>query len=116
MLKKKTAALAGRPASKSGSQSQHQHDLDSEQAIASKPRTSNYFPADACPAPDDAGEDDFQYFIARPGITTRIRLPFPNEFPGVQPAYVRISIERDAYDLPKRRARRLLCFCEGGTA
>jgi hypothetical protein len=28
-----------------------------------------------------AGESDLAYFTARPGISTRTRLPFPNEFP-----------------------------------
>jgi hypothetical protein len=31
-------------------------------------------------------------------------------------AIVRIMIERDEAGMPKRRARRLLHFCQGGTA
>jgi hypothetical protein len=71
-----------------------------------------------CPA-DDAGEDDWTYFRARPGVNTRTRLPFENEYhacvllPG-RPAFVHVEIERDADRQLKRRRR--LRFCEGGTA
>jgi hypothetical protein len=71
--------------------------------------------------PDDRGEGDLEFFRARAGINSRIRLPFENEFapcvlgPG-RSAFVRILIERDADGQPKRRARRRLRFCEGGTA
>jgi hypothetical protein len=73
-----------------------------------------------CPA-DNRGEDDYAYFTARPGINSRVRFPFENEFPvcvllpGAS-AFVRISIDRDADGEPKRRARRALRFCEGGHA
>jgi hypothetical protein len=70
-----------------------------------------------CPA-DTAGEDDWQYFRRRKAATTRIRLPFPDEFPVCvllpgRPAYVRVWVERADRQLKRRRR---LQFCEGGTA
>jgi hypothetical protein len=79
------------------------------------PNTPNAAPPQA---PDDRGESDYAFFLARPGVNTRIRLPFPNEFvlePG-RGAVVTVLIERDDAGQPKRRARRRLRFCEGGTA
>jgi hypothetical protein len=72
-------------------------------------------------APDISGESDFAFFSRRPSVNTRTRLPFENEFPpGVlepgRGAFVRVLIERDETGQPKRRARRRLRFCEGGTA
>jgi hypothetical protein len=72
-------------------------------------------------APDDRGESDFEYFFSRKNVFERLRLPFPDEYepdvlePG-RSAFVRIRIERDAFDLPKRRAKRHLFFCYGGRA
>jgi hypothetical protein len=68
--------------------------------------------------PNSRVESDYDYF-ARSSVSERFRFPFENEFPGLEPgrfAVVCITIWRDAYGLPKRRARRRLCFCEGGRA
>jgi hypothetical protein len=35
----------------------------------------------APPMVDDCGEDDFAYFRRRPDVSSRLRLPFPDEFP-----------------------------------
>jgi hypothetical protein len=71
---------------------------------------------------DNAGEDDFAYFAARPLARTRIRSAFNGEFPakllkpgGGRPAVVIVAIERDETGQPTRRARGLV-FPEGGTA
>jgi hypothetical protein len=119
LLKKKPAARAGQPASISRSR---QHRLDSEAASHSKAGYSNYSPADARPAlADDRGESDHAFFASRPGVTTRLRLPFPDEFAicdllGAR-AFVRVVIDRDADGLPKRGARRRrLTIVDGGTA
>jgi hypothetical protein len=70
---------------------------------------------------DIAGESDYAFFSRRPSVTSRIRLPFENEYPPsvLEPgrsAFVRIRIERDPDGQLKRRARRRLLFCDGGTA
>jgi hypothetical protein len=72
---------------------------------------------DARPAP--WRDDDRAYFRAN-NVTTRIRLPFPDEFRAVlepgHDAYVHIIIvEREADGQP-RRARRRLCLCRSGAA
>jgi hypothetical protein len=93
--------------------------------LARQPDPSNTLTAPKSQAPpcptDDAGESDLTFFSRRPDVNTRTRLPFPNEFPAgvLEPgrcAFVRVLIERDADGRPKRRARRRLRFCEGGTA
>ena len=72
-------------------------------------------------APDISGESDYAFFSRRPGIDSRIRLPFPDEFPVCvllpgRPAFVRVwMIQRDPDGRPLRR-RRALRFCKGGTA
>jgi hypothetical protein len=30
---------------------------------------------------DTAGQSDYDYFVAHPNVSTRTRLPFPDEFP-----------------------------------
>jgi hypothetical protein len=65
-------------------------------------------------------DDDLQFFLEHPHVSTRTRFLFPDEFPGVFEgrggAFVIITIERMPNGWPKRRARRHLHFCDGGTA
>jgi hypothetical protein len=74
------------------------------------------------PTVDATGDPDLRFFLEHPGVNERVRPPLKNElFPGgvIAPGasvYVHIRISRDADGMPKRRARRRLCFCEGGTA
>jgi hypothetical protein len=42
---------------------------------------TNTLKPDQPQAPDNAGESDLDYFLKRPNVNTRTRLPFPNEFP-----------------------------------
>jgi hypothetical protein len=73
-----------------------------------------------CPA-DTAGESDCAYFRVRASATTRLRLPWPGEYPddflqrGGAVAIVRVIVTRDAAGRPMR-GRRSLLFCEGGSA
>jgi hypothetical protein len=88
--------------------------------------TNNPKPAELQAPPllaDTAGEDDRTCFGRRPGAATRLRLPWPSEYPadfiahGGGVAFVRITVvKRDsATGQPTRVARRLQ-FCEGGNA
>jgi hypothetical protein len=75
------------------------------------------------PPPDDRGESDFDYFVARPHVSTRTRLPFENEFPaGVidaeRIAFVHVVTIRDPLtNEPTTRGRGVFyCDDEGGRA
>jgi hypothetical protein len=92
--------------------------LNSEQ-LTGELNHSNNGTVDA-PQADDTGESDYAFFSRRPGVNTRVRLPFENEYPICvlapgRGAFVRILIERSADGQP-RRARRRLRFCDGGRA
>jgi hypothetical protein len=73
-------------------------------------------------APDDRGESDYAFFSRRPGINSRIRLPFAGEFPPcvLEPgraAFVYVTIERDRAGNPGTRARAIFYSdIEGGRA
>jgi hypothetical protein len=80
----------------------------------------------SAPAPrimaDDAGEDDFDFFLARPLARTRIRSAFPGEFRrrllkpgGGRSAVVIVGMLRDDTGRPTTRIRSIV-FPEGGTA
>jgi hypothetical protein len=72
-------------------------------------------------APDDAGESDLEFFIARPNVDERVRLPFKDEFhdelltPG---AFVHVLLVRDPLtNEPRTRARAIFYSdIEGGSA
>jgi hypothetical protein len=124
MLKAKPPPLAWAAASisRSSSSQSQQPDLDSEVTSPSKGRNANFPPAaDPRPAPDVTGESDYAFFSRRPGISSRTRLPFENEYPVCvllpgRSAFVRIVIiKRDDNGQPTRIARRL-SFCNGGHA
>jgi len=74
-------------------------------------------------AADDIGEDDWTFFRARPNERSRIRSPFPGEFPrkilkqgrGRQ-AVVIVAIDRDAVTGEPRTRGRGILFVEGGRA
>lgn len=73
------------------------------------------------PHPDDAGEDDASFFRARPQARTRVRVPFPGEFPhrllkrsrGRQLIVVVTVNRHPVTGEPTRRARAVL-FADGG--
>jgi hypothetical protein len=73
------------------------------------------------PMVDNAGENDWQYFRARPAATVRTRCPLPGEFPddflqhGGGVAFVRVAVTRDDRGLPVWAARSVM-FCSGGSA
>jgi hypothetical protein len=127
LLKKATAALAGRPASRS--KNKHQRSVDSEAQSPSKERNANFSPAaELRPAPDDRGESDFDYFASRPHVDARVRLPFENEFPpGVlepgrgepgRGVFVHVFlVSRDPVtNAPGTRARAIVYTDDGGRA
>jgi hypothetical protein len=71
---------------------------------------------------DADGEDDLNYFRARPLARTRIRSAFPGEFPRTilkqgrgRQAVVIVAIERNSAGEPARRARGVV-FPQRGTA
>jgi hypothetical protein len=69
----------------------------------------------------DDTESDLAFFIKHPRAFVRVRLPFENEYSAAElepgrHAVVRIEIRRDPSGLPMRRAKRRLCFCNGGRA
>jgi len=71
---------------------------------------------------DHAAEDDIEFFHRRPYARTRIRAPFPGEFPRkllrraqVRELVVLVAIERDANGQPMRRGRGVY-FTDGGSA
>jgi hypothetical protein len=72
---------------------------------------------------DASGEDDFTFFRRRPHERTRIRSPFPGEFPRKilkqhrgRTAVVIVAVDRDPVTGdPRNRARGVL-FVEGGRA
>jgi hypothetical protein len=71
--------------------------------------------------PDDRGEDDLAFFTARPGVDSRIRLPFADEFPNelLKPgAFVHVLLIRDPLtNAPRTRARAIFYSdIEGGRA
>ena len=74
------------------------------------------------PPPDDCGQSDYDYFAARPDIDSRVRLPFPDEFPpGVledsRCAFVRVFIIRNQDGSPGTRSRAIFYSdIDGGTA
>jgi hypothetical protein len=60
--------------------------------------------------PDDRGESDLAFFIARPSLLERVRFAFADEF-AIEPDFVVVQIERDPDGWPKRSgARRRLIF------
>jgi hypothetical protein len=74
-------------------------------------------------APDDRGESDLDFFVARPSHNERVRLPFPNEFPpGVlepgRGAFIHVYLaSRDPVtNAPGIRARAIIYSDEGGRA
>jgi hypothetical protein len=91
-----------------------------EDANGRKPHHPNYSPVESRLEPWRL-ESDLEFFRARPGVDSRTRLPFPNEFPpdvldqGGLDCFVHVIVERNSVGHPVRRARGLL-FCEGGSA
>jgi hypothetical protein len=78
---------------------------------------------DQLQAPDDVGESDFDFFLARPGVDTRTRLPFPDELPpgtieSGRGAFVHVFLAtRDPKtNSPAIRARAIFYMGEGGNA
>jgi hypothetical protein len=73
-------------------------------------------------APDDCGEDDLTFFSRRPHVSTRTRLPFPNEFPAgvidaARIAFVHVVTLRDPVtNEPTTRGRGVFYADERGTA
>jgi hypothetical protein len=72
-------------------------------------------------APDDRNEDDLTFFNRRPGVDTRIRLPFKDEFPDelLKPgAFIHVLLIRDPLtNEPRHRARAIFYSdIEGGRA
>ncbi len=57
------------------------------------------------PMADDSGESDLDFFIARPGISSRKRLAFDDEPPGAlerddSVAFISVAVRRDAAGKP----------------
>jgi hypothetical protein len=106
---KPAPALHGTPVSKS-------------EQLGGRLDPSNSPNAAALQAPDNTGQSDYDFFVARPGAIERLRLPFQTEFaPGVlesgRAAFVRIRVvKRDASTGQPTRVARRLQFCDGGRA
>jgi hypothetical protein len=73
-------------------------------------------------APDDRAESDLDFFLARPNVSTRIRLAFENEPPpGLERdqyddiAFISVRLERDVAGLPATIHREIVKG-EWGTA
>jgi len=73
-----------------------------------------------CPA-DDVGQSDYDYFVAHPGVDSRVRLPFADEVlpelmgQGSRRAFIHVFIIRNSDGSPGTRARAVF-YSEGGTA
>ena len=71
---------------------------------------------------DNTGEDDLTFFSRRPHVSTRTRLPFPNEFPpgvidAARVAFVHVVTIRDPVtNEPTTRGRGVFYSDGGGTA
>jgi hypothetical protein len=76
---------------------------------------------DQLQAADTAGESDFDYFVARTDVDSRVRLPFADEVApdlieqGGRRAFIHVFIIRNSDGSPGTRARAIF-YSDGGTA